>query len=94
MPRPCGFNMLEMQELIEEQMMFVSGETVEPSTETTGIIEELVRAQVIEMLTQATTLANRRGVRSISTADLIFLIRHDKAKVSRLKKLSGMERRP
>jgi transcription initiation protein SPT3 len=36
-------------------------------------------------LRQATELANRRGVRSISTADLIFLIRHDKAKVSRLK---------
>jgi Transcription initiation factor IID, 18kD subunit len=36
-------------------------------------------------LKQATDLANRRGVRSISTADLIFLIRHDKAKVSRLK---------
>ena len=36
-------------------------------------------------LTQATALANRRGVRSISVADLIFLIRHDKAKVSRLR---------
>jgi transcription initiation protein SPT3 len=110
-----------------EQMMFVSGETAEASPETTGMIEEIVRAQVIEMvslfyfasvaalpwmkapqvllpwlylskfsrgpspclltsqLKQATELANRRGVRSISTADLIFLIRHDKAKVSRLK---------
>ena len=98
-----------------QQMMFVSGETAEPSTETTGMIEEIVRAQVIEMvsltylhsvsmlpwhtpslpckqrtnhnpqLTQATSLANRRGVRSISTGDLIFLIRHDKAKVSRLR---------
>ena len=107
-----------------EQMMFVSGETAEASPETTGMIEEIVRAQVIEMvspylprcvialpltralvyflsavsmplrwcykltrlqLKQASDLANRRGVRSISTADLIFLIRHDKAKVSRLK---------
>jgi transcription initiation protein SPT3 len=42
---------------------------------------QLIRIQ----LKQATELANRRGVRSISTADLIFLIRHDKAKVSRLK---------
>ena len=32
-----------------DQMMFVSGETAEPSTETTGMIEELVRQQVIEM---------------------------------------------
>jgi len=31
-------------------MMFVSGETGEPSSETTGIIEEIVRGQVIEMV--------------------------------------------
>ena len=35
-------------------------------------------------LKRATTLASRRGSRSISTNDLFFLIRHDKAKVSRL----------
>ena len=33
-----------------QQMMFVSGETGEPSPETTGIIEEIVRGQVIEMV--------------------------------------------
>jgi hypothetical protein len=33
-----------------QQMMFVSGETGEPSPETTGIIEEMVRGQVIEMV--------------------------------------------
>ncbi|KAJ6257124.1 hypothetical protein Dda_8009 [Drechslerella dactyloides] len=68
-----------------QQMMFVSGETGEPSPETTGIIEDIVRGQVIEMLIQATAQAARRGSRSISTDDLIFLIRHDKAKVSRLR---------
>lgn len=36
-------------------------------------------------LTRATALAARRGVRTISTDDLIFLIRHDRAKVSRLR---------
>ena len=82
--------------------MFVSGETAEPSIETTRLIEEIVRQQVIEIvssrfhglvrnkltllqLTRSTALATRRGVRSISPDDLIFLIRHDKAKVSRLK---------
>lgn len=95
---------------ILQQMMFVSGETAEPSVDTTGMIEEIVRQQVIEMvrehavpfgqrfcqisssdmrrsiqLTQCTAQAARRGVRSISTDDLIFLIRHDKAKVSRLR---------
>jgi transcription initiation protein SPT3 len=33
-----------------QQMMFVSGETGEPSPETTGIIEEMVRGQVVEMV--------------------------------------------
>lgn len=65
--------------------MFVSGETGEPSAETTGIVEDIVRGQVIEMLTQSAILAHRRGSRAISTDDLIFLIRHDKAKVSRLR---------
>lgn len=32
------------------QMMFVSGETAEPSVETTTMIEELVRQQVHEMV--------------------------------------------
>lgn len=32
------------------QMMFVSGETAEPSPETTTLIEEIVRQQVIEMV--------------------------------------------
>lgn len=97
------FNMLK-------QMMFVSGETAEPSIETTSAIEEITRQQVVEIvgsafifiyllshppkwssqltsfqLTRSTQLATRRGSRSISTDDLIFLIRHDKAKVSRLR---------
>ncbi|KAL8698303.1 MAG: hypothetical protein Q9224_001913 [Gallowayella concinna] len=66
------------------QMMFVSGETAEASPETTTIIEEIVHTQVVEMLKRSTELAIRRGSRSISTNDLFFLIRHDKAKLSRL----------
>lgn len=31
-------------------MMFVSGETAEPSVETTTLIEEIVRQQVIEIV--------------------------------------------
>ena len=32
------------------QMMFVSGETADPSPETTGMIEEIVHEQVVEMV--------------------------------------------
>lgn len=31
-------------------MMYVSGETAEPPVETTGIMEDIVRQQVIEMV--------------------------------------------
>ncbi|KAK7203363.1 Spt3 protein [Myxozyma melibiosi] len=68
-----------------QQMMFVSGETNDPPTETTSLIEDIVRSQVIEMLLQATAQAARRGSRSIAVEDLIFLIRHDRAKVNRLR---------
>ncbi|KAL5594619.1 uncharacterized protein BROUX77_007966 [Berkeleyomyces rouxiae] len=67
------------------QMMYVSGETAEPSVETTGIIEDIVRQQVVELLRTSTELAARRGSRSITINDLIFQIRHDQAKVSRLR---------
>lgn len=66
------------------QMMFVIGDS-EPMTETTTLVEEIVRAQVIEMLIQATAQASKRNAKSISVEDLIFLIRHDKAKVNRLR---------
>ncbi|KAJ5901814.1 SAGA complex subunit spt3 [Penicillium taxi] len=67
------------------KMMFVSGETAEPSVESTTLIEDITREQVIHILTKSTQLATRRGSRAISTDDLIFLIRRDKAKVSRLR---------
>lgn len=68
-----------------QQMMYVSGETGEPSLETLAIIEEIVRQQVIELLRSCTELAARRGSRSITINDLIFQIRHDAPKVSRLR---------
>ncbi|EMG49165.1 SPT3 Protein SPT3 [Candida maltosa Xu316] len=68
-----------------QQMMFVSGESNDPPVETTSIIEDIVRGQVIEILIQSTKTANSRGSRSITPEDVIFLIRHDKAKVNRLR---------
>jgi hypothetical protein len=46
---------------VNAKMMYVSGETAEPSTETTGMVEEIVRQQVIEM------------VRSLLPPSLIYL---------------------
>jgi transcription initiation protein SPT3 len=67
-----------------QQMMFVSGETAEPATESTIIVEQIVQQQVKELLRRAIEVANRRGSRSISPDELMFLYRHDKAKLNRL----------
>jgi transcription initiation protein SPT3 len=68
-----------------QQMMFVSGETNDPPERTTDLIEDIVRDQVIALLIQAQRNAFIRGQKSILPEDMIFLIRHDKAKVNRLR---------
>ena len=40
------------------KMMYVSGETAEPSAETTGMVEEIVRQQVIEMVSHSDLTQN------------------------------------
>ncbi|KAK7696236.1 hypothetical protein QCA50_000889 [Cerrena zonata] len=67
------------------QMMFVVGEVQEPMAETVNLVEDIVRSQIIELVIQARALASRRGARYLSAEDLIFLIRHDRAKVNRLR---------
>ncbi|KAJ1915435.1 Transcription initiation protein spt3 [Mycoemilia scoparia] len=68
-----------------QQMMFVFGEVQDPLQETTMLIEDIVRSQVIEICIMAAAQAHKRGSRYMSTEDLIFLIRHDRPKVTRLK---------
>ncbi|KAI0832916.1 TFIID-domain-containing protein [Trametes gibbosa] len=67
------------------QMMFVFGEVQEPNPDTVNLVEDIVRSQLIELILQARALATRRGARYLSAEDLIFLIRHDRAKVNRLR---------
>ncbi|KAG2748378.1 TFIID-18kDa-domain-containing protein [Suillus brevipes Sb2] len=67
------------------QMMFVFGEIQDPNPETVNLVEDIVRSQLIELILQARLHANRRGVRYITAEDLIFLIRHDRSKVNRLR---------
>lgn len=42
-----------------EQMMFVAGETGEPSSETTTLIEQIVHEQVIEMVSLSISVCLR-----------------------------------
>ncbi|KAJ2161499.1 Transcription initiation protein spt3 [Coemansia sp. RSA 552] len=68
-----------------QQMMFVYGEVPDPLTDTTMLIEDIVRSQVIEIIVLAAAQAQRRGSRFMAAEDFIFLIRHDRTKVLRLK---------
>ncbi|KAJ2510628.1 Transcription initiation protein spt3 [Coemansia sp. RSA 2049] len=65
--------------------MFVFGEVQDPLTETTMLIEDIVRSQVIEIIVLAAAQAQRRGSRFMAAEDYIFLIRHDRTKVLRLR---------
>ncbi|KAL0577464.1 Transcription initiation protein spt3 [Marasmius crinis-equi] len=67
------------------QMMFVFGEVQDPNPDTVNLVEDIVRSQLIELIVQARALAVRRGARYLSAEDLIFLIRHDRGKVNRLR---------
>ncbi|KEI37571.1 uncharacterized protein L969DRAFT_89521 [Mixia osmundae IAM 14324] len=66
-------------------MLFVFSEVKDPDEETVKMIEDVVRAQIVELIIQARALATKRGSRTISSEDLIFLTRHDRSKVNRLR---------
>jgi len=70
-------------------MLFVFGEVKNPDEQTVRYIEDVVRCQVAELVVQARGLAQKRGLRIPTTEDLIFLIRHDRAKVNRLRTYLG-----
>lgn len=67
-----------------QQVMFVSGVTTDPPLQTVMVVEDIVRSQVVELMNRGTALARRRGSKAISVEDIMFLIRHDVAKVNRL----------
>ncbi|ORY55312.1 transcription initiation factor IID, 18kD subunit-domain-containing protein [Leucosporidium creatinivorum] len=48
-------------------------------------LEDVVRAQLGEVVQQARTQAARRGARHLGVEDLIFLVRHDREKLNRIR---------
>jgi transcription initiation protein SPT3 len=65
-----------------QQMMFVFGEVSDPLDETSLLVEEITRSQVMETVSQAIQHSNKRGNKFLSPEDLIFLLRFDRAKGS------------
>lgn len=68
-----------------QQMMYVFGEVQDPLDETTALVEDIVRTQIVQLITQCVYQSQRRGSRFLAAEDLIFLIRHDRSKVNRLR---------
>ncbi|KAI9596616.1 transcription initiation factor IID, 18kD subunit-domain-containing protein [Syncephalis fuscata] len=68
-----------------QQMMFVFGEVADALPETTALVEDIVRAQVIELTIQAASQSQKRGGRGFTQEDLMFTIRHDRSKINRLR---------
>ncbi|KAJ3389886.1 Transcription initiation protein spt3 [Lobulomyces angularis] len=66
-------------------MMFVFGEVQEPLDETSQLVEDITRSQIIETIQRAVHICNKRGSKFLSSEDLLFLIRHDRSKVNRLR---------
>ena len=65
--------------------MFVFGEVQDPLPETVRLVEDIVRGQIIEIVTRARLLSHLRSSRFLTAEDLIFLIRDDRGKVNRLR---------
>jgi transcription initiation protein SPT3 len=65
--------------------MFVFAHVVDPSKPVLHLLEDIVRHQVVQMIIQARNLSVMRRSRHLSTEDLIFLVRYDRAKVNRLR---------
>jgi transcription initiation protein SPT3 len=68
-----------------QQMMYVFGEVQDALLEVTMLVEEIVQRHTMEMIAKAVSVARRRTGRGITVDDVVFLIRHDRAKVNRLK---------
>ena len=60
-----------------KQMMFVSGETAEPSPETTMLVEFIVQQQVMEMVCHMIYLASSATLLTTSSSKSALLLRRD-----------------
>ncbi|EXK25193.1 hypothetical protein FOMG_18130 [Fusarium oxysporum f. sp. melonis 26406] len=77
---------------VQQQMMFVAGETQEIANETAALVEQIVRDQIIHLLAKAKELSARRGEKFIAIKDILFQVRHDTARMTRLQNVIRWKR--
>ncbi|GAA5888216.1 hypothetical protein JCM6882_000325 [Rhodosporidiobolus microsporus] len=66
-------------------MVYVFTGIRDPDEDLVNYLEDVTKTTVSEMVIQARAQATRRGSRFLSVEDLVFLVRHDRAKVNRLR---------
>lgn len=69
-------------------MMYGFGDTENPLKETVELMDDLVTEYINDMTCKAMRVSNRRG--RLQTEDLVFLIRKDRKKFSRVAELLRM----
>ena len=67
------------------QMVYVFGEVRDPLPVVTKLIEDMVRYHLMEIVMLANEASRQRTSRYIGIEDIIFVIKHDKTKVARIK---------
>lgn len=75
---------LEWFTLEIKSMMFGFGDCRNPLLESAQLIEEIVHQQMNSLLIQSAEIATLRNARFIGLEDIVFLMRKDKTKISRL----------
>lgn len=68
-----------------QQMMYVSGEVSNPLRETLILVEDLVRAHLVEIVAAASQISALRNSKSLIPEDILFVIRYAKTMVTRVK---------
>lgn len=72
--------------LLEVQaILFTAGDVRHPLQETAVYLEEAVHEHITSLLREALLAAARRGAKTFAAEDLLFYLRRDAARVSRLK---------
>jgi len=67
-----------------QSMMYTNGDVRNTFLETSELVEAIVHANITLLAVEACHVAQKRGSRTMSPEDIIFIIRHDKTKVNRI----------
>lgn len=74
-----------------QQMMHGLGDCRRPLQESAILVEDITQQQMVTLLYKASDVASMRGAKLIGVEDILFLMRKDKVKLSRLLRYMDMK---